>query len=133
MRSKPGAVAGLCALVTAASCADPFIESVSQLGDTRDPGGPYSVWVVVVGVEPDDRVELFYRVDDDAAEFSPLVMESVEVDDGAYEGELFARGIPGQPVGVAIGYYVAVARDGDRVAIHPEDGEARPFLFSVVP
>ncbi len=121
-------------MIVTTACADPFIESVSQLDDTTDTGGPYTVWAVAVGVQSDDRVELFYNAIDPAADpFIPLLMEPADADEGAYEGELFAAGIPGQPAGSAIRYYVAITRDGERVAADPVGADVRPFVFAVVP
>ena len=56
-----------------------------------------------------------------------------EDDEGAYEGELFSRGIPGQLAGSDIRYYVAITRDDEVVAEDPEGGDLRPFVFSVLP
>lgn len=115
-------------------CADPFIEGTTRLQDTPDTRGPYVVTTVAIGVEPDDEVELFYNVVDEApGNFIPLPMVASEDDDGAYEGELFSRGIPGQLAGSDIRYYVAIRRDGEVVAEDPAGGDLRPFVFTVLP
>ena len=121
-------------LWAAAGCADPFIEATTRVGDTSDVVGPYSVRAVVVGVASGDRVELRFNVIDGEPEnFIPVLMDEVDLgaDDGTTRGELFRQGIPGQPAGTEILYYVAVTRDGEVVAEDPVGGDLRPFLFQV--
>lgn len=117
-----------------AGCADPFIEATTILGDTRDTQGPYTVQTVAVGVDQYDLVQLYYSVDDDDPDaFVPLVMEEGREDDGIHEGERFSRGIPGQPPGSEILYFVAIQRNGEHVAEDPVGGDLRPFVFRVLP
>ena len=124
----------LSALLMLSACADPFVESTALISETEDLQGPYTVRSVVIGVEWADRVELFYNVVDDEPEnFIPLLMEPPEAggDSGAYRGELFVAGIPGQKAGSEVLYYVGVTRDGEQVAADPVGGDLRPFVFSV--
>lgn len=121
-------------LIGLCGCANPFFEGTVRLQDTRDINGPYVVTTVAVGVETGDRIELLYNVvDEEPGNFIPLVMFAAEDDNGAYEGELFSRGIPGQLAGSEIRYYLAIIRGDEVVADDPVGGDLRPFVFSVLP
>jgi hypothetical protein len=120
------------ALLLATACADPFIESTTLFGETADTMGPYRVRSVVIGVNGGDKVEVFYNsLDNDPDHFIPVIMEAV--DDDGRSGELFAGSIPGQDSGATIRYFVAVDRDGERVAEDPVGGDLRPFMLSISP
>lgn len=119
-------------LLLCASCAEPLIESTTQLETTPDTTGPYRVRSVVIGAHHSDRIELFYNaVDRDPDRYIPLLMDPVDEDGRA--AELFAGEIPGQAAGTTIRYYIAVERDGERVAEDPVGGDLRPFELSIAP
>jgi hypothetical protein len=115
-----------------ASCADPFIESTTLLGDTPDTIGPYTVQSVVFGINEDDIVEVFYNAVDNSPErYIPIRMEGL--DDDGRSAELFEGAIPGQDAGATIRYFVAVDRQGERVAEDPVGGDLRPFMLRISP
>lgn len=117
----------LCIASAVGACneADPIIESTSRLGDTADTIGPYLVHSVILNVGRDDRVEVFYNVNDQAS-FIPLRMTEQA------NGELFIGGIPGRPAGSRITYYVAVSDpDGNRLVADPTGAGALPYSFLV--
>ena len=124
----PLALAALCL----AACADPYIESTTELGSSADISGPYRVQSVVVGGFASDTVDLMYNpIDNQPQRYIPLAM--VPVDDDQRAGELFEASIPGQPAGTTIRYYIRVLRDGDEVALAPVGGDLRPFVFRITP
>jgi hypothetical protein len=106
--------------------AAPSIESTTQLADTADTVGPYTVHTVVVGAEG-DVVELRYVIDDELH----YIPRRMVADDGG-GGELYIGRIPGQPAGSLVQYYVAVMRGDERVAVDPVGGGARPYAFRIV-
>jgi hypothetical protein len=88
---------------------------------------------VVVGAEPDDRVELFFNsVDDQPEHYVPRLMGAID-DTEARPGELYEGYIPGQPEGATVRYYIAITRDGNVVARDPDPGDLRPFVFRIAP
>ena len=113
------------AALFAAACdvSAPLIESTTRLEPTSDVVGPYVVQSVIIGVD-DENVDLDYLVDD-ARRFIPIPMTAVEGE------ELFRGEIPGQPSGTVISYYVAVVRDGVRVAADPDAAGAGPYVFVI--
>lgn len=112
------------ALGACSEVASPYIDSTSRLGNTPDTVGPYVVQSVVIGVVGSDRVELNYTVDDENR-YVPLLMAE------ANDGERFSAGIPGQPTGTEILYYVAVVRDGERWTADPDGAGAVPYRFTI--
>jgi hypothetical protein len=119
-------------LLLAASCADPFIESTTLLGNTTDTVGPYEVRSVVLGLNEGDRVELFYNaIDSSPARYIPLLMEGI--DDDGRTAELYTGSIPGQETGSTIRYYVAIDRNGGRIAEDPVGGDLQPFIINILP
>jgi hypothetical protein len=117
-------LAGATALAAAAAgCepATPLIEATTRLEPTPDQIGPYVVQSIVIGAEG-DLVQLYYLIDEQGLYF-PLRMDR--------DGERFSAGIPGQPSGTAISYFVAVVRDGQRVVSDPEAGGANPYRFAI--
>ena len=113
-------------------CADPFVESTALLGDTADTTGPYEVRSIVIGAHPSDKIEVFYNATDrDPDRYIPIVMEGQ--DDDGRSAELFVGSIPGHPAGSTIRYYIAVDRDGERVAEDPVGGDLRPYILSIAP
>lgn len=115
-----------------AACADPFIESTAVLGETPDTIGPYEVRSVVLGINDGDKVELFYNaIDNEPSRYIPVSMEGV--DDDGRSAELYVGGIPGQEPGATVRYFVAVDRDGERVAEDPVGGDLRPFVLRISP
>ena len=126
------AMSAVACLAAATACDDPSIESTTQLESTADTTGPYRVHSVVHGAHDDDRVELFYNpIDDSPSRYFLNTMRPL--DDDGQAGELFAGQIPGQPAGTTIRYFVAVYRDGERVAEDPVGGDLRPFVLSIEP
>ncbi len=120
------------AMLSLGACADPFIESTTLLSNTPDTTGPYQVRSVVLGLNEGDRVELFFNaVDDSPGRYIPIRMEGI--DDDGREAELFIAGIPGQDTGSTIRYYVAIDRNGERVAEDPVGGDIQPFLIRILP
>ncbi len=109
--------------VAACDVSAPLIESTTRLESTSDVVGPYVVHSVIIGVD-DENVDLDYLVDD-ARRFIPIPMTAVEGE------ELFRGEIPGQPSGTVISYYVAVVRDGVRVAADPDAAGAGPYIFVI--
>jgi hypothetical protein len=119
-------------LLLLGACADPFIESTTILSDTADTVGPYHVRSVVLGVNEGDKIEVFYNsVDEDPDRYIPIRMEGV--DDDGRSAELYAGSIPGQDAGSTVRYFVAVDRDGERVAEDPVGGDLRPFMLRIAP
>lgn len=116
----------LCAAAALGACspAPPIIESTSRLGNTTDTVGPYQVETVVLDTRADDKVEVFYNVDNQIA-FIPLLMTEQE------GGELFIGAIPGRPAGSRISYFVAVSRDGQRLVADPDSAAALPYSFVI--
>jgi len=101
----------------------PFIESTTRLESTSDTTGPYVVHSVIIGVDG-EHVDLDYLIDDERR-FIPVPMTAVDGE------EQFRGEIPGQPSGSVISYYVAVVRDGVRVASDPEAAGAGPYVFTI--
>jgi hypothetical protein len=119
-------------LITAAACADPFIESTTLVGETPDTIGPYQVESVVLGANDGDKVELFYNsTDTDPDRYIPVTMEGV--DDDGRSADLYVGSIPGHEAGTLIRYFVGVDRDGERVAEDPVGGDLRPFVLRISP
>ena len=119
-------------LVGLAACADPYIESTTVLESGSDTVGPYQVQSVVIGSFDSDSVDLMYNpVDAKPHRYIPVRMHALDEDLRA--GELFEAGIPGQPVGTTIRYYVRVLRDGEHVAESPPFGDLRPFILDILP
>ena len=119
-------------LLLATACAAPFIESTTLLGETSDTTGPYQVSSVVIGVHGGDKVELFYNASGtDPGRYIPVSMEGV--DDDGRSAEFFVGDIPGHQLGTTIRYFVAVDRDGERVAEDPVGGDLRPFMLRISP
>jgi hypothetical protein len=115
------ASAALC--LAACDVSAPLIESTTRLGPTGDTVGPYVVHTVIIGWDG-EHVDLDYLVDD-AERFIPVPMTAVDGE------ERFRGEIPGQPAGTTISYYVAVVRDGVRVASDPDAAGAGPYVFVV--
>lgn len=109
--------------VAACDVSAPLIESTTRLESTSDTIGPYVVHSVIVGLD-DEYVDLDYLVDD-AKRFIPVPMTAVDGE------ERFRGEIPGQPSGTVISYYVAVVRDGVRVAADPDAAGAGPYVFVI--
>lgn len=119
-------------LLLLGACADPFIESTTVLSATTDTVGPYHVRSVVLGVNDGDKIEVFYNaLDDDPDRYIPLRMEGI--DDDGRSAELYVGSIPGQAAGSTVRYFVAVDRDGERVAEDPVGGDLRPFMLRIAP
>jgi len=119
-------------LLLLVACADPFIESTTVLSETPDSVGPYHVRSVVLGVNDGDKIEVFYNaLDDDPDRYIPLLMEGI--DDDGRSAELYVGSIPGQAAGSTVRYFVAVDRDGERVAEDPVGGDLRPFMLRIAP
>ena len=116
---------GAMMLLPACVEAPPVIEATTALSSTPDTTGPYVVQSVITDLAGDDRVVLRYIIDD-AIEFASLRMLEDE------DGERFSAGIPGQPAGTAIGYFVTVLRDGERITDDPTGAAARPYRFQIV-
>lgn len=114
------------------SCADPFIESTTLLGSTTDTIGPYTIQSVVLGVNEADKIEVFYNsIDDNPDRYLPLPMTGLDGD--GRSAELYEGAIPGQDAGTTIRYFVAVDRNGTRVAEDPVGGDLRPFMMRIAP
>ena len=119
-------------LLLLVACADPFIESTTLLGDTSDTLGPYQIQSVVLGVNETDKIEVFYNaIDNNPDRYLPIPMTGVDGDGQA--AELYEGTIPGQDAGTTIRYFVAVDRNGTRVAEDPVGGDLRPFMMRVAP
>ncbi len=119
-------------LLGLSACADPYIESTTELESSADTTGPYRVQSVVVGSLASDSIELLYNpTDSEPRRYIPIVMEALDEDGRA--GELFVASIPGQPAGTAIRYYVRVLRDSEQVAESPVGGDVRPFILNIRP
>ncbi len=119
-------------LLLLVACADPFIESTTVLSSTPDTVGPYHVRSVVLGVNDGDKIEVFYNaLDDDPDRYIPIRMAGV--DDDGRAAELYVGSIPGQAAGSTVRYFVAVDRDGERVAEDPALGDLRPFMLRIAP
>ena len=114
------------------ACAEPYIESTTELESSSDTTGPYRVQTVVVGGLVSDSVELMYNpADSEPRRYIPLPMEALDED--GRTGELFIASIPGQPAGTSIRYYVRVLRDDEQVAESPVGGDLRPFIVNIRP
>ena len=119
-------------LLLLASCADPFIESTTLLGNTTDTLGPYQIQSVVLGVNETDKIEVFYNaLDNDPDHYLPMLMTGIDGD--GRSSELYEGAIPGQDAGTTIRYFVAVDRNGARVAEDPVGGDLRPFMMRIDP
>ncbi len=130
MMAKASALAVL--IVLGSACADPTIDSTTVLAESNDTIGPYRVHSVILGTHPTDKVEVFFNaLDNEPAHFIPGPMNPI--DDDGRSGEVYLGQIPGQPAGTSIRYYVAVTRDGERVAEDPVGGDLRPFLLEISP
>lgn len=118
-------------LLTSA-CADPSIESTTNLESTQNTLGPYQIQSAIHGSNPNDLVELFYNALDNAPEnYIPIRMRPVDNDGQA--AELYKASIPGQATGSTVFYYVAVERDGIRVSEDPVGGDLAPYQITVLP
>jgi hypothetical protein len=122
-RSLTFAASTVALLAVGCTQAPPFIEATTVLTSTSDTTGPYVVHSVVVGVDG-ESVELSYLADE-RARFIPVLMVAAD-DEERFRGE-----IPGQPSGTEISYYVAVVRDGERIAADPETAGAQPYVFRI--
>ncbi len=94
--------------------------------------GPYLVQSIVIGSFDSDSVDLMYNpADSEPRHYIPIRMHARDED--LRTGELFEAGIPGQPAGTTIRYYVRVLRDGEPVAESPDFGDLRPFILDILP
>lgn len=131
--TRAGVLAAALACLAAAACdgETPRILSVTILGDTRDTAGPYAVQAVIRGVEGDGTVRVVYSAN------GGTTLVPLEAETHGGRDDLFTAGIPGQPAGTMILYYVAVERGGRPVASHPPatgDAGADYYLsFRVLP
>lgn len=123
----------LAALVVAGTaCADPIIDSTTVLVASNDTLGPYRVHSVILGTYSTDKVEVFFNtIDNEPAHYIPRPMNPIDGD--GRSGEIYVGQISGQPLGTRIRYYVAVTRNGERVAEDPVGGDLRPFLLEIFP
>lgn len=126
------AIASMLLLAGLASCADPYIESTTDLESSSDTTGPYQVRTIVVGTYASDDVELLYNpFDKEPENYIPIAMTPLDEDTRA--GELFEASMPGQPAGTTVRYYIRVLRDDETVAESPVGGDIRPFRFDITP
>ena len=90
-------------MLTVAACADdkpPALIDVTQLADTTDTVGPYTVTAVAKDDRGLDSVTLYYTPDKAVdASFKAVEMQRVQ-------GDLFSGEIAGFPVGAVVRYYV---------------------------
>lgn len=132
MLLRSHSLAILLLIIGLSACADPYIESTTELESSSDTTGPYRVQAVVVGGMASDNVELLYNpTDSEPRRYIPLLMEALDED--GRSGELFVASIPGQPAGTSIRYYVRVLRDDEQVAESPVGGDLRPFILNIRP
>lgn len=119
-------------LLLTSACADPSIESTTDLESTQNSRGPYQIQSIVHGANTNDSVELFYNAVDNTPErYIPIRMQPVDNDGQA--AELFTANIPGQPTGSTVFYYVAIEREGARVSEDPVGGDLAPYELTIVP
>ena len=102
----------------------PAITGTTDLRSTEDPMGPYAVTTTVTDNMTLDTVELRFRVN--GGVFSAVTM--TPGDRGA-----FAAGIPGQPHGSFVEYYVLAADGAGNQATDPPDAPSTCFSFYVAP
>lgn len=101
-------------LVCACALEQPTILSVNGPSDTRNTQGPYAIHVVARAVSGDDDIVVRYSTLGIPSSFLP-VKATLRADDA----ELYVGGIPGQPAGSSVHFYVAVLRDGDLLSTFP--------------
>ncbi|MEC7242807.1 MAG: hypothetical protein VXW32_16355 [Myxococcota bacterium] len=92
--------------------APPRISGVTELVDTDDLNGPYSVFATVVDNRLLDSVELFYRI-----ESGPILATEMS----ALGNDEYVAEIPGQPHDSDISYWI-VASDADNEERYPVEG-----------
>jgi len=103
---------------------DIVFTNVSDLPDTSDETGPYTVDATVVGVvnPPLSAVELVQRVNG-----GPWVTTSMT----HLGGDDYTADIPGQARGSDVDYYLSATDGAGSTEVFPRSGEERPFEFFV--
>jgi hypothetical protein len=111
----------------AASCADtlpPVIVEVTQLPDTTDTVGPYTVTAVVRDDRGVEEVTLYYTAGAEAAPtFKAVAMTLVQ-------GDLYTGDIAGYPAGANVKYFVE-AKDTSASYTRSPGGDGAFYQFSV--
>jgi agmatine/peptidylarginine deiminase len=102
----------------------PVVTGTTDLRSTDNTAGPYVVETTVTDNMGIAAVELLYRVNGSA--FTPVVMSPTGLN--TYSG-----GIPGQPHGSYVEYYVRATDESDNEASDPPDAPATLFDFHVAP
>lgn len=102
----------------------PAITGTTDLRSTEDTIGPYAVTTTVTDNMTLDTVELAYRVNGGAFWVVPM--------GPAGRGD-FTAGIPGQPHGSFVEYYVRATDDAANQATDPPDAPESCFSFYVAP
>lgn len=110
-----------------AACADdtpPALVDVTQLADTTDTVGPYTVTAVAKDDRGIDSVTLYYTADQAAdARFKAVEMQRVQ-------GDLFSGEMSGFPGGAVVRYFVEAKDTSANRARAPAEAD-RYYQFSV--
>lgn len=124
----------VCACISACAREEPTLLSVSVPGDTRSTQGPYAIHVVARAVSGDDDIVVRYSTLGIPSSFLPA-KATLRADDA----ELYVAGIPGQPAGSSVHFYVAALRDGDLLSTIPANApvsvseNSLDYSFRVLP
>ncbi|MBT3227984.1 MAG: T9SS type A sorting domain-containing protein [Candidatus Marinimicrobia bacterium] len=101
----------------------PVISGVTQFTFTLDTEGPYAVEAYIADNVEMDFAIIFYNVN--GGTFSTASLS--DMGDGIYSG-----GIPGQPVGSTVGYYIMAFDSEGNEGFSPEGSPAELYFFDVV-
>jgi hypothetical protein len=107
-------IVALLLLLSACAREEPTILSVTFPTDTRSTQGPYAIHVIARGVTGDDEIVARYSTLGTLKSFLPAKAKH-----RADDADLYVAGIPGQPAGSTVYFYVALLRDGDVLATDP--------------
>ena len=117
----------LLALFGAMGCQNdtPMIIDTSIIRDTRNTEGPYEVTTVVRDDGTVDKVVLFYRTNNMAAEVW------LEVSMGSAKSDTYKGDIPGQTAGTRVEYWVEATDDAGNKARDLPEAPTQVFSFNV--
>lgn len=121
----------LAALLPGAGCGDvepPRILETSVVRNTDDTSGPYQVLAVVIGERTPLVISLIYSAD---AFATTKTIKMVKVSE-----DVFTGGIPGQPSGATIEYYIVAEDSGGNRTLDPKvvppDENALTYRFRIL-
>ncbi|MDZ7261031.1 MAG: M14 family zinc carboxypeptidase [candidate division KSB1 bacterium] len=101
----------------------PVFTQTTQLPNTSDTVGPYTVTSIITDDTSIALVFLFFRTDADST-FTMVPMPSIG--DHTFQGE-----IPGQPYGTTIEYYLQAIDDFSNISTDPPDAPTTTYSFFV--